>query len=146
MRELFGKRSAATSGMGMLSNYGKIVGRKMAFVALGWILVYFISQPFRGDTSKEGINILMLFAPLIGAFAGVVAGWYLATDAVEDSNLSGMTLWFIIVIAAVAPMWIMEGILFLIFRWPMHFGGFMVLTSSTILALAAAVWHASSQE
>ena len=80
MRELFGKRSAATTGMGMLSNYGKIVARKMGFVALGWIPVYFISQPFRGDTSREGINILMLFAPLIGAFAGVVAGWYLATD------------------------------------------------------------------
>lgn len=129
--------------MDMLSAYAKVLGRKAGFVALGWLLVYFISQPFRHEGD---LNILMLFAPMLGALAGLVAGWYLATNAVEDSNMNGLVLWVILVVASVAPMWIVEGIMKLLLGWPMNFGGFMLITAATLLALASAVWHASSQE
>jgi hypothetical protein len=127
-----------------LKTYGKVLARKMLFIAIAWIAVYWISQPFR---SAGDLNVLMLFAPVIGAFAGLVAGWYMATDAVEDSSLNGLFLWIILVLGAVLPMWIIEAI----FHWILPnrtfgFGGWMLLMSATILALAAAVWHASSQE
>lgn len=60
--------------------------------------------------------------------------------------MHGIALWVILVAAAVLPMWVTEGVLRLILRWPMNFGGFMVLTAGNLMALAAAVWHASSQE
>src|SRR5262245_51548686 len=94
-----------------LKQYSWVLLRKMAFVAIGWVGVYFLSGPFRGD--KE-LNILMLFAPMIGAIAGLVAGWYMATDAVEDSSLHGLFLWILLVIGAVAPMWGVEGIMYLL--------------------------------
>lgn len=138
-------KPAEWSGLALLKQYALVVARKMAFIAIGWVVVYFVSHPFRAEP-QSGLNVLILFAPMIGALAGLVAGWYMATDAVEDSNLQGPPLWIIIVPASVAPMWIMEGVLRLFTRWPMTFGGFMLLTAATLLALAAAVWHASSQE
>jgi hypothetical protein len=128
------------------TRYLAILARKMGFVALGWIIVYFISQPMRWVPEDGGVNILTLFGLLVGAVAGLIAGWYLATDSVEDSSLSGIVLWVILVIASVLPMWIVEGLLHLITRWSMNFGGFMVLTAATLMALASAVWYASSQE
>jgi hypothetical protein len=131
--------------MDFLKQYGLVVARKAGFIAIGWVLVYFISQPFR----KEGdLNVLMLFAPMIGSIAGLIAGWYMATDAVEDSSLSGIVLWVILVLGTVLPMWTVEGIMAVIMpaTWKLNFGGFMLLTASTLLGLATAVWHASSQE
>ncbi len=131
------------NAMDFLKQYGVIVARKAGIIALAWIAVYFISQPFR----KEGdLNVLMLFAPMVGAIAGFIAGWYMATDAVEDSSLNGIVLWVILVIATVLPMWIVEGLLGKIMHRSMNFGGFMLMTAATLLALATAVWHASSQE
>jgi hypothetical protein len=130
-----------------LKSYAPILLKKMAFVAIGWVVIYFISQPFRREPEDgSGINILMLFSPLIGAVGGLVAGWYLATDAVEDSNLHGLMLWVLLVVGAVAPMWAVEGLMRTLMHKPMTFGGFMLLTAANLLALAAAVWHASSQE
>ncbi len=128
-----------------LKDYSKVVLRKMGLIALGWVAVYFISQPFR----REGqvINILMLFSPLIGAAGGLVAGWYMATDSVEDSGFNGLFLWVILVVAAIIPMWVVEGLMHLIFRsWEFGFGGWMVLSAAMLLAMASAVWYASSQE
>jgi hypothetical protein len=127
-----------------LKEYGLVVGRKMGFIAIGWILLYFISPPFR----KEGdLNILMLFAPMIGALGGLVAGWYMATDSVEDAGMSGLPLRIILVIASVLPMWVVEGIMRLILpTWHFGFGGWMELMAATIMAMATAVWHESSQE
>jgi hypothetical protein len=129
-----------------LKSYALVLARKMGLVAVGWVGVYFLSQKFR-TPGQDGINILMLFAPLIGAIAGLVAGWYVATDAVEDSQMSGLGLWVILVAASVIPMWVVEWVMHLIFpTWPMEFGGFMVVASANLLALASAVWHASAQE
>jgi hypothetical protein len=129
--------------MDLLRQYGLIVARKAGIIAVGWIPVFFISQPFR----REGdLNVLMLFAPMLGAIAGLIAGWYMATDAVEDSSLSGLALWVILVVAAVVPMWVVDAILGALLHKPMQFGGFMLLTAATLLAMATAVWQASSQE
>jgi hypothetical protein len=118
----------------------------MAYVALAWLVVYFISQPMRKVPTDGGVNILTLFGLILGSFAGLVAGWYVATDAVEDSSLYGIVLWVILVAASVGPMWGVEGVLHVITRWNMNFGGFMTLMAASLMALAAAVWHASSQE
>ena len=89
----------------------------------------------------------MLFAPMVGAVAGLVAGWYMATDAVEDSSLSGMILWAILVAASVIPMWVVEGdseahhtLAHAIRRFHAPDGG------QPAGSLASAVWLASSQE
>jgi hypothetical protein len=128
-----------------MKRFGLIVLRKMGLIALGWIVVFFISQPFRGKPDQE-LNVLMLFAPMIGALAGLVAGWHMAQDAVEESSMHGLTLWSILVVAAVTPMWVMDGLLSKLLRWPWTFGSFMLLTAATLLAMAAAVWIASAQE
>jgi hypothetical protein len=127
-----------------LRSYSVVLARKMGFIALGWILVYFISHPFR---TENGLNVLLLFSPMIGAIAGLVAGWYMATDAVEDSGLTGLFLWTILVVSTCIPMWAMEGLLHLLFpKWPFGFGGWMLLSAATLIALATCVWHSSSQE
>ncbi len=134
---------ARSSPAGYLKNFALLLLKKMAFIAIAWIAVFFISHPFRRETE---LNILELFSPLIGAFSGLVAGWYVATDSVEESSLSGLTLWTPLVIAAVLPMWAMDYALCHFMHWPMNFSGFMLLAAASLLALAAAVWHASSQE
>ena len=136
-------RSTYRGGTESLRQYALIVLRKMAFIAIGWIAIYFISQPFRSGN----FNVLMLFAPMLGALAGLVSGWYMATNALEDSSMGGLPLFVILVLAAVAPMWFMEWFLHLFFRtWELGFGGYMLLAAANLLALASAVWHAASQE
>lgn len=136
-------RTPQTSPIDMLKQYGLILGRKVGLIALGWVVVYFISQPCR----REGeINILIFVGLVIGAVAGLVAGWYIAQDAVEDSNLTGLSLYTVLVIASVAPMWLMDGLLGKIMGWPATFGGFMLLTAATLMALATAVWVGSAQD
>jgi hypothetical protein len=125
----------------LVREYGPTYGRKVAFIAIAWIAIYFISQPFR-----QPLSAMMLFAPMIGSIAGLVAGWYMAENSVEDSSLSGLPLFVLLVVGAVLPMWGMEGILHMIFGKALNFGGFMLLTAASLLALAASVWHASSQE
>jgi hypothetical protein len=57
-----------------------------------------------------------------------------------------LPLWSILVAASIAPMWIVEGIMHLIFRgWTFGFGGWMELSAAMLLAMASAVWNASSQ-
>jgi hypothetical protein len=124
----------------LLRQYGLVVVRKMAFIAIAWVVIFFISQPFRHE------GVLMLVAPLIGAFVGLVAGWFMAERSVEESSLSGMFLWAILVICSVAPMWLTDVVLGAITHRTMDFGGFMLLTAASLMALASAVWHASSQE
>jgi hypothetical protein len=130
----------------LFQRYALILARKIGFVAIGWLIVYFISQPMRKVPEDGGVNVLTLFGLLLGAIAGLIAGWYMATDSVEDSSLSGMVLWTILVLASVFPMWAVEGIMRTFTHWPVEFGGFMTLTAATLMALAASVWHASAQE
>lgn len=130
----------------MSKQYAIILCRKMAYIALAWVVIYFLSQPMRKVPTDGGVNILTLFGLVLGGFVGLVAGWYVATDAVEDSSLYGIVLWVILVAGAVGPMWVVEGLMHVITRWPMNFGGFMIMMAANLMALAAAVWHASSQE
>lgn len=130
----------------LFTSYAKILGRKMLFVALGWAVVYFVTQPMRTVPTDGGVNVLTLFGPVIGGLAGLVAGWYVATDSVEDSSMHGLVLWVILVAGAVVPMWVTEAVFWLILHWPMNFGGWMIIMAGILMALAAAVWHASSQE
>lgn len=130
----------------LLKQYSRILLRKMGLLAVGWIVVYFVSQPMRYVPTDGGVNISTLFGLLLGGFAGLVMGWYMATDAVEDSNLHGIGLWILLVAASVAPILIVESIFYLILRWPVNFGGYMVGVSAALMALSAAVWHATSQE
>jgi len=129
-----------------LGPYLVILARKMAFVSLGWVAVYFLSQPMRAEPANGDINILSLFGMVVGCFAGLLAGWYLANDAVEDSSLHGIVLWVLLVLSAVAPMWLIEALMHMITRWPLNFAGFLILTAATLMALASAVWYASTQE
>jgi hypothetical protein len=129
-----------------LSQYALILARKIAIVAVGWLVVYFISQPMRTVPPNGDINILSLFGMVVGCFAGLLAGWYLANDAVEDSSLHGIVLWTLLVLGAVVPMWLIEALMHLITRWPLNFAGFLILTAATLMALASAVWYASTQE
>jgi hypothetical protein len=130
----------------LLQRYAIILLRKMGYIAIGWVAVYFLFQKMREVPQDGGVNILTLFSLLVGAVAGLVSGWTMATDAVEDSGMSGMVLWVILVVASVVPMWAMEGILKAFTHWPMNMGGFMMLMAANLMALAAAVWHASAQE
>ena len=136
--------------MESLKSYGMILARKMAFVAVGWLLIYFLSQPLRKESD---IPILWLFAPMIGGFAGLVAGWYMATDAADDSSMNGLPLWVILVVASTLPMWVVEGVMHLITgamsrtgAWPMNFSGFMEIGIANLMALAAAVYVSVTQE
>jgi hypothetical protein len=128
-----------------LKDYSKVLSRKMGFVALGWVLVYFISHPFR--TEGGVVNVLLLFSPMIGCIAGLVAGWYMATDAVEDSGgLTGFPLWIILIVASCLPMWAVEGIMHLLLpAWTFGFGGWMLVSAANLMALASAVWLSSTQ-
>ena len=134
------------SPMQWLGQYALILARKIAIVALGWLAVYFLTQPMRAEPANGDINILSLFGMVVGCFAGLLAGWYLANDAVEDSNLDGLALWVLLVLCAVAPMWLVEALMHMITRWPLNFAGFLILTAATLMALASAVWYASTQE
>ena len=126
-----------------LRQYGLILLKKMGFIAIGWVIVYFISHPFR--ISGE-FNVLMLFSPLIGAFAGVGIGWYLAENAVEDSPLLGMGLWVTLTAAGWAAIWVVEGVLHRIMHRPIEFGGWMLISTAMILSMAAAVWRSSADQ
>ena len=129
-----------------LKEYGAILSRKWASSPpAGWSSTS-SPNPVAGSPADGGINILPLFGLLLGGFAGLYAGWYLATDAVEDSSLSGLALWILLVLASTLPMWIVEGLMHLITHWSMNFGGYMVIASANLMALASAVWLASSQE
>jgi hypothetical protein len=128
-----------------LKEYGAVLGRKMGFAALGWLVLYFASQPLRQESGM--INVLTLFAPMVGAIGGLVVGWYMAINAVEDSGFSGLPLWTLLVAASWVSMCVVEWIMHLILpRWNFGFGGWMVLMSGMLLSLATAVWYASSQE
>jgi hypothetical protein len=129
-----------------LKRYAVIYARKVAFVALSWVVVYFVFQFMRRVPANGMVNISTLFALLVGAAAGLVSGWYLATDSVEDSSMQGLPLWCVLVAGAALPMWIVEAILKALTHWPMNFGGYMMLTAATVMALATAVWIESAQE
>ena len=128
-----------------LKEYSRVLGRKVGFSAIGWLVMYFITQKLR-STDSASINIAPLFALLPGAIGGLVIGWYLATDAVEDSGMTGFSLFTVLVIASWVPICAVELLMWLILRWPMGFGGWMMMMSALIIALAATIWHASSQE
>ncbi len=130
----------------MLQRYAIILLRKMGYIAIGWVVVYFLFQFMRKVPEDGGVNVTTLFSLLVGGVAGLVSGWTMADDSVEDSSLSGMILWVILVVASVVPMWVVEGIMKAITHWPMNMGGFMMLVAANLMALAAAVWHASAQE
>ena len=129
-----------------LRAYCFVLLRKGGFIAAGWVLVYFLSQLL--GMRQDG-STMMLFAPLLGSLAGLVAGWHLAEDAVEDSGISGMPLWFMMILTGTLAIVLTEALLWFILRavghpLPVNFGGWMLLSSAILLMLASAVWRSSA--
>ncbi len=129
------------SPLQQLRTFLLILLRKMGLVAAAWVVVYFLSLPFRVDGS-----MLMLFAPMIGGLAGVAIGWHFAEGACEDAGFTGVFLWMLLIGCAWSSIWISEGVLYLAFHRGMNFGGWMLLTSAMLMAFASAIWRSSADE
>jgi hypothetical protein len=130
-----------------LKRYAPVLFRKLGFIALGWVVLYFLSHPFRVSDSRAGINVLVLFAPMLGALGGLVAGWYLVDKAGEDSEVNGMALWVPLILMTWLTIGVVEGVMRLLFRsWEFGFGGFMEVMAAMLLSGATIVWYGSSQE
>lgn len=124
---------------GQLRDFGLVLLKKMGYLAIAWAVLYFVSQFFNLNV------ILMLFAPMFGALVGLVFGWYVAENAVEQSGLTGLLLYVLLVVAATLPVVVVE--LVMMFFWPeIGFARWMCLTAIVVLAVAAAVWRASADE
>jgi len=131
--------------------YAKRLGKQMAIIAGAWAILYFPSQSF-----NEGL-FWPLFSLLVGGLVGLVAGWWVAENAVEEAGFSGLSLWIILVAACVGAFWGTEIILGTVVPWvsswfghpgpwPIGFGRWMMLSSATILAMVSAVWRASADD
>lgn len=122
-----------------LKEYGAFLGKKMAACAAFWLVAYLITW-FLGEGAGS------LFAPMVGGAVGLTIGWWLAEDAVERAGFSGFVLWAILVLAAWASIWTVEGVMYLITGWELHFGRWMAILAGMIISMAAAVWRASADD
>lgn len=118
-----------------------LLKRKLSWIALGWAIVYFSTQ-----WMNEGIPTL--FAPFVGALAGMIIGWVVGENAVEEAGFSGLALWVILVVACWLTLafdeWVLGFIMSHAAGWQMSFGRWMLLMAAMVLSLAAAVWRASA--
>ena len=112
---------------------------KMLFVTVGWVALFFATQLI-----KEGP--LMLLNLIVGSIAGLVIGWSMAEDAVQDSGLVGLSLWTLLVALGGLPILVVETVMHWITRWEMGFGRWMCISAALIMMLASTVWRASADE
>ena len=118
-----------------LRDLGRVVGRRMAWSALAWVVLYL-------STQWMGEGVASLFALLVGSLAGVVIGWVMG-EAAADTTLTGFLVWALVVLAAWVSIWVPEGLLRVMTGWPLTYGRWMMLTGATCFAVAAAVLRAS---
>jgi len=133
------RRHPAGVPLTVLRDFGIHLLKKMGYMCLMWVVVYFVSQPL-----AEGIGTL--FAMTVGSIAGLVIGWFLAEDAVERSSFTGIPLWTILVLASWFPIWLTETILKFFTHWDMTFGRWMLITAALLLSMAASIWRASADD
>lgn len=134
-------RRSRTAGVPItvLRDFALSLLKKMGYMALMWVVVFFVSQWL-----AEGIGTL--FAMMLGAIAGLIIGWFMAEDAVERAGFTGMPLWVGLIVASWAPIWVTEGLLKWITGWDMTFGRWMLITAAMLMSLAASVWRASADD
>jgi uncharacterized membrane protein YfcA len=123
----------------VLRDFAVYLLKKMGYMALFWVVIYFYWR-------RGAVDFKMGIIMMLGGLAGLVIGWFMAEDAVERSSFTGMTLWVTLVIASWIPIWLVEVVLKLITGWPLTFGRWMCITAALLLALASAVWRASADD
>jgi hypothetical protein len=114
-------------------------GIKLLIVTAGWLALYFGTQLI-----KEGPAMLLNL--LVGSVAGLAIGWSMAEDAVQDSGLTGPTLWGVLILLGGLPIVVVEGGMYLITHWSMEFGRWMCMGSAIIMMFASTIWRASADE
>ena len=121
----------------------RFLGKKILWIVLAWIVIYFLSQLF-----SKGSWILV--EPVIGAVAGAAVGWEIADNAVSEAGFTGIILWVLLVLSCWIPMWatqsLMQWIMADALGWKMTFGQWMLLTMATIFSLIASVWRALADD
>ncbi len=126
-----------------LRRFGIFIGKKSAIVAAVWVVVYFSTQWISGGS-------VMVAAPIIGAPTGLILGWWMAQDSVENAPFVGLLLWTCIVAAVWLPIvlveWLFGEIMFAAAGWQLNFGRWMLLTSAGLFSMSAAVWRAVQDE
>lgn len=116
------------------------LARRAGILAIGWVVLYF-------GTQWMNTGIPALFAMVVGAVAGLVIGWYLAENAVEEAGFSGFALWIMLVAAAWATIWLPEALMGAITGWGIGgFGRWMLVSIAMLMSMAAAVWRASADD
>ena len=121
----------------------RFLGKKILWIILAWIVIYFLSQLF----SKGS---WMLAEPVIGAVAGAAVGWEIADNAVSEAGFTGIILWVLLVLSCWIPIWatqsLMQWIMADALGWKMSFGQWMLLTMATIFSLIASIWRALADD
>ena len=121
----------------------RFLGKKILWIVLAWIVIYFLSQLF----SKGS---WMLVEPVIGAVAGAAVGWEIADNAVSEAGFTGIILWVLLVLSCWIPIWatqsLMQWIMADALGWKMSFGQWMLLTMATIFSLIASIWRALADD
>jgi hypothetical protein len=135
--------SSVLSSFDNLFRLMRFLAKKIAWLILAWIVIFFISQLF-----AKGPWILM--EPAIGAIAGATAGWAIADDAASEAGFTGIILWVLLVLACWLPIWGTQGAMAWIMGatagWKMTFGQWMLLTMATIFSLIASIWRALADD
>ena len=123
-----------------LKRLGVLLVRRMTFVAIMWTTLYFAMQ-------WAATGPAMLVNLLVGSLAGVVIGWQMSDNAVQEIGLTGLLLTIVLVLACWIPMWALQSLWASLMShfagWKMTFGRWMLLSSSTILSMATAAWRLS---
>lgn len=132
-------RQASGIPLPVLRNFGLYLLKKMGYMALLWVAVYFLSQ-----WMAEGVGAL--FAMMLGAIAGLIIGWVMAEDAVERASFTGIPLWVTLIFASWITIGATENILKFFTGWELTFGRWMLITAAMLMALAASVWRASADD
>lgn len=121
----------------------RFLGKKILWIVLAWVAIYFISQLFAKGS-------WMLMEPAIGAIAGAAVGWEIADNAVSEAGFTGIILWVLLVLSCWVPIWATQGLMQWIMAaalaWKMSFGQWMLLTMATIFSLISSIWRALADD
>lgn len=126
-----------------LRRFGLFLVKKSAIIAAFWTVLYFSTQWISGGS-------VMVVAPVIGAPVGLVIGWWMGSNVVENAPFVGLLLWVSIVAACWLPIvlveWLFGEIMFAAAGWHMNFGRWMLISAALLFSMSAAVWRAVQDE